>query len=268
MLDLDAGLYIDRLRTVDLQLDGVADQHVGHLLSVGVLCHNTADVSTFSQNDDAVGELFHLIHLVGDDDDRLSGVAHVAKDIEEFLCLLRCQDGCGLIQDQDIRTAVEDLYDLNGLLLRDGHIVDLLVRVDLKAVLVAQLPDPLRDLFNIESALFMQSQRDVLGCRKNVDQLEVLVDHTDPVFKRILRGCDDDLLPVIVDLPGIRKINTGKHIHQRRLAAAVFSQDRQDLTAVDVQSRVFIGHDRTERLGDVSHFDDRFSFFQNSFPLP
>ena len=67
--------------------------------------------------------------------------AHVAQHGEELVRLLGRQDRGGLVQNEDVRAAVEHLDDLNGLLLGNGHIVDLLRRVDIEAVGTADLAD-------------------------------------------------------------------------------------------------------------------------------
>ena len=70
-----------------------------------------------AQHRHPVGQGLHLVHLVGDDDDGLARVAHVAQYGEELVRLLGGEDGGGLVQDEDVRAAVEHLDDLDGLLL-------------------------------------------------------------------------------------------------------------------------------------------------------
>ena len=53
---------------------------------------------------------------------------------EELVRLLRGEHGGRLVENEDVRAAVEHLDDLDGLLLRDGHVVDLLIGVDVEAV--------------------------------------------------------------------------------------------------------------------------------------
>ena len=193
------------------------------------------------------------MHLVGDDDDGLAGVAHVAQHGEKPVRLLRGEHGGGLVQNQNVRAAVENFDDLDGLLLGNGHVVDLLIRVYLKAVGVADLADLLRGGLQIQ--LPVQTEDDVLGCRQHVDQLEVLVDHADAEVKGILRRADDDFLSVDADAPLIREVDPGKHVHKRGLAAAVFAQQGQNFAAIDVQPDPVVGKDGAEALGDVPHFD-------------
>ena len=67
----------------------------------------------------AVGDLHHLAETVGDDDHGHALVPHHAADhVEEFVGLLRRQHGGRLVEDQDVRAAVQGLQDLHALPLR------------------------------------------------------------------------------------------------------------------------------------------------------
>ena len=58
----------------------------------------------------------------------------------EILSLLG-ENGSGKTTLMNIRPPVEYLYDLHRLLLGNGHIVDLLIRVNVEAVFLTDLPD-------------------------------------------------------------------------------------------------------------------------------
>ena len=119
----------------------MADHHVGQGLLIGVLRLHVADVFALAEDGDAVGDREHLMQLVRDDDEGFAVGLHVAHDLEQLVRLLRRENGGRLVEDQDVGAAIEHLDDLDGLLLRDGHVIDLLVGVDVKAVPVADLPD-------------------------------------------------------------------------------------------------------------------------------
>ena len=63
-----------------------------------------------------------------------------------------------------------------------------------------------------------------------------------------------------VDLSLVGEIDAGEHVHQSGLAAAVFAQQRQDLTLVQLHIDGVVGHHGAEPLGDVLHFDRAFVF--------
>ena len=69
---------VDGVGTIDVQLDGVTDHHIGQRLLVGVLRGDVADVLALAQHRHAVGHGEHLMQLVGDDDERLAVRFHVA----------------------------------------------------------------------------------------------------------------------------------------------------------------------------------------------
>ena len=83
----------------------------------------------------------------------------------------------------------------------------------------------------------------------------MLVNHADAVRKRILRRTDDDRLTVDEDLARIREIDARDHVHQRGLAAAVLTEDGEDLAAVDLQADVVVGDDAAEGLRDPAQLD-------------
>ena len=231
----------------------MADHHVRHFLRVGVLREHVAHELAVAQHGHAVAERLDLVHLVRDDDDGLAVVAHAAQDGEELVRLLRGEHGGRLVEDEDIRAAVERLDDLDRLLLGHGHVIDLLIRVELEAVALADAADARGRGLEIE--LFIEAERDVLSGGEDVDQLEVLVDHADAVTVGIARGADDDLLAVDEDLSLVGEVNAREHVHERGLAAAVFAEQRKDLAPVNIQPDAVIGDDCAEALGDVAHFD-------------
>ena len=236
----------------------MAHHHIGQGLLVGILGLHVADILALAEHGHAVGHVQHLVQLVGDDDEGLAVGLHVAHDGKELVRLLRGQHGGGLIQDQDIRAAVQHLDDLDSLLLGNGHVVDLHVGVDVKAVSVADVLDLFAGIVQIQ--LTLETENDILGGGEQIDQLEVLVDHADAQIKCILGRRDGDGLIVDVDLSLIREINTGEHIHQSGLAAAVFTQQGQDLTLAQFHVDGVIGHHGTKALGDILHFDRAFVF--------
>ena len=256
MLDLETlGLVLVE-RPVNVQRDRTADHHVGQRLLRSGGGIGVADVLALAKDCHAVRHGEHLMQLVRDDDDRLAVFFHVAHDGEELFRLLRGEDGGRLVEDQDVRAAVEHLDDLDRLLLRDGHLVDLLVGVDIEAIAVRNLTYGLADGGLVHLALFTgQAEDDIFRGRKDVDKLEVLVDHADVQIKRVLRGADLHFLPIHEDLAFVGIVDAGEHVHKSRLAAAVFAEQGQNLTLMQLQTDRFVRHDLSEALGDVSQFD-------------
>ena len=191
------------------------------------------------------------MQLVGDDDDRLAVGLHVADDAEQLLGLLRGQNCRRLVEDQDVRAAVQHLDDLQRLLLADAHLVDLLVEVKGELVLFADGAGLVVDLFQVELLAAAHRQGDILRRGEHVHELEVLVDHADAQVQRVAGGADGRRLVADIDLALVGEVDTGDHVHQGRLAAAVFAQQGQNLAAAHAQGNILVGHDGAKGLGDV-----------------
>ena len=85
----------------------------------------------------------------------------------------------------------------------------------------------------------------------------MLVNHTDAVPERVLRGTDHDLLPVYKDLSVVGEVNARDHVHQRGLSAAVLTEDRKNLPVFNGQRDIVVRHDCPEALGDMLQPDCR-----------
>ena len=187
---------------------------------------------------------------MGDDDDGVSVLLHPAEDPEELLDLLHGEHGGGLVQNDDLGPVVEHLDDLQRLLLRDGHALHLFPGVQIKAEAlggVGHLLVPVPAQGEARSAL---AHPDVVRGGEHVHQLEVLMDHADAQPLGVLRRGDDGRLPVHQDLPLVRGVDAGEHVHQRGLARPVLSQEGQDLPLFQGQIHILVGHDAAEGLGD------------------
>ena len=69
----------------------------------------------------------HLVELVRDEEDRVALGLELAQVAEQRLDLLRHQHGGRLVEDDDLRAAVEHLQDLDPLPLADAEPLDQLV---------------------------------------------------------------------------------------------------------------------------------------------
>ncbi|MPM68976.1 hypothetical protein SDC9_115913 [bioreactor metagenome] len=141
VLNLDALRYLLRFRTINVQLYGPSHHHVGESLGIRFTGLHISDVLAFSQYRHPVGHVHDLVQLVGDNDQSLTVCFHVPHDRKQLIGFLRGQDSGGFVQNQDIRAPIKDFHDFHRLFLRHGHVVDLLIGVNVEAVSVGDLFD-------------------------------------------------------------------------------------------------------------------------------
>ena len=184
----------------------------------------------------------------------LSVGLHVPEDREEFFRFLRGKNGSWFIEDEDVGSPVEDLYDLDGLLLGNGHVVDLHRGIDVKTVLRTDFLNLVVGVFDIH-LLFGKTENDVLGRREDVNKVVMLVNHSNAVGKRILGGCYRNLSAVREDFTLIRLINAGQHVHERGLATAVLAEEREYFTPFYFKVDAVVGNNLSKPFGYALKFD-------------
>ena len=86
---------------------------------------------------------------------------------------------------------------------------------------------------------------------KDIHQFKVLVNHTYFIFKRVYRRRYQSFFAVNKYFTVVGEVNTREHVHKRRLAAAVFAEQRQYLALFNTEIYVIIGDDLTKTLRNV-----------------
>ena len=212
-----------------------------------------------AQDGDPVGDVEHLVELVGDEDHRLAARREAADHLEQLLGLLR-REHCGrLVEDEDVRLAIERLQDLDALLLADGDVLDLRRRVDGQSVAVRDLLDAALGLVDVEhdpAPGRLLGEDDVLGHRHHGDEHEVLVHHPHAGPDRRARSAQTHGVPLDHDLALVGVVEPVEDVHQRRLAGAVLAEQRVDLALEQVEADVVVGDDPREALRDVPHLEN------------
>ena len=162
--------------------------------------------------------------LMRDDYNCFSVCFHIAKNREKLCCFLRSQNGCRLVKDKNISASVKNLYNFNRLLFGNRHFMNFFVRVNIKAVFFSDFGNFLRRLFDIVTALFIESENNILGCGKYIYKLKMLMYHTDFIVECVPRRTDNGFLSVYENLTLVRIINTRDHIHKRGFTASVLAE--------------------------------------------
>ena len=160
-----------------------------------------------------------------------------------------------LVEDEHLGVAPEALDDLDPLPHAGRQVADARVGIDLEPVLLADLGHALTDVARVESADV--AERHVLPHRERLDEREVLVHHADAVGSSVDRILDLDRLAVTAHLAGVGDDEADQHLHQRRLAGAVLTEDAVDAPGAQGQVDVVAGDDSAEALGDADQLDRR-----------
>ena len=84
----------------------------------------------------------------------------------------------------------------------------------------------------------------------------MLVHHADAARDRISGGGEGNLLPLEVDLAGVRVVQPVEDVHQRRLAGAVLAEQGVYLTAQQLEVNVVVREHAGELLGDAVQLED------------
>ena len=254
-LGVEQRLARRRVPLLHLEAHLPADHHLGELRFGGGLRIALADDLAAAQHADAVGDLEHLAQLVGDEDERLAGVAERADDAEELGDLLRRQHRRRLVEDQHVGGAEEHLQDLDALLRADRDLLDDRVGVDLEAVLgadLAHLLARLRHVEMVERAGRLDAEHDVLRHGEDRHQHEMLMHHADAGVDGVLGAVEVGRLAVDEDFALVRAVEPGEDVHQRGLAGAVFAEQAENLSGPDIKVDVGVCDDLAEALGDAA----------------
>ena len=179
-------------------------------------------------------------------------------DVDELGDLLRGEGGGGLVEDQDVRAAVERLEDLHALLHADGDVLNFGVGVDGQPVALGDLHHIFARGGHVQLHALggLGAEDNVLGDGEGLDQHEMLVHHADAGIDGVAGIVHVDLFPVDQDIAGGGLEQAVELVHQRRLARAVFAEDRVDFAFVDGEVDAVVGHKIAEAFDDVAHFND------------
>ena len=247
-----AGLF------VDLQQHIAADHQPRQLLAGRPLGGQRADHLAAAQHGDPVGDLQHLVQLMGDEDDRRAALRQRADGGEQLLSLLGGEHRRRLVEDQHLGTPVERLQDLDPLLLGHPDRLHAGVRPHLQPEALRQLGHPPVGLGVVEQRAVagLVGKHDVLGHRHHRDQHEVLVHHADAGVDRVPGRTDPQRPPAQQDLARVGLGQPVEHVHQRALAGAVLAQQRQHLAAAHREIDIAVRDHAAVALGDAAKLEE------------
>ena len=156
---------------------------------------------TAADDGNAVTDLLDLLELMRNENDRVIILFQMKQFIKKFLRFLRCQHGCRLVQDQDLRTTEKRLQDLNTLFLSYRQIFYFFIRIHIEVKLFAHLLylfSGIRQV-NPDSFYRFHSHDDIFCYSQGRYQHEVLMDHAHAQLDRHLRGCHMYFVPIDIN---------------------------------------------------------------------
>ena len=200
----------------------------------------------------AIADLGDLVHPVRDEHDRGAGCDPLAHEREEPVARGDIQGRGGLVENQDLRVAHQPPGQAAGLSIAqrqrpDGH-------VERRRGAQQRLQDlsrtlPSRDGGNACAEQPVGAHPDVVEHRPRLDD-EHLLEHGCHAGGRGAPRRRDALEPLAADLdrPGVRAVDAGEDLHQRRLARSVLSDDAVHLAAAYLERAVLQRPGGPERL--------------------
>ena len=125
------------------------------------------------------------------------------------------------------------------------------VRVNIKAVFFSDFGNSLRRLFDIVTALFIESENNILGCGKYIYKLKMLMYHTDFIVECVPRRADNGFFSVYENLTLVGIINTRDHIHKRGFTASVLAEQRKNFALIRTQINIVVCDNRAKSFSDA-----------------
>ena len=174
----------------------------------------------------------------------------LAQVVEERVDLLRHQDRGGLVEDDDLGAAVEDLEDLHPLALADAERLDELVGVEVEAV-ARRRSRWISGAGRVTDAVqLLGAEHDVLEHGEVVGQLKCW--KTMPMPCAIASAGVEKVTsgPLTLMVPVVGLLHAVQDLHQRGLARAVLTDEGVDGAGADRDVDVVVGDHAREALAD------------------
>ena len=108
---------------------------------------------------------------------------------------------------------------------------------------------------------------DVFRHGQVLHEVQLLMDDADAERLRVARAVDLGVLSKEFDRAAVARVDAGQHLHKRRLAGAVFADQRHDLALADLQLRIVQRVDAREVFLDTGHSENRFGHLSFTFPF-
>ena len=207
-----------------------------------------------AQHRGPVADAAHLFQPMADVEHGAPLALQLLECLEKPVGLLRRQNRCRLVEDDEVRVLQQRADDFDALSLADRQIRHMGARVERQAVFPGQRPCLVGD--PIQRNVPVQRQGNVFGDGQRLEQRKMLEDHSDAGLPRLARAADGDGRPAPGDRPGGRLEHAEKHLHQGRLAGPVLAEKRVDFARPDVEVDPVTGLEIAEELRQPRDFQE------------
>ncbi len=218
----------------------------------GIACR---DLLAESEDGGRIAEPFHLFQFVTDVEHGAAFGLQALQHDKELIRFLRREHGGRLVKDQKLWVLHQNPDDLDPLAFADRELPDLAFGIERQAVVPRYLREPRRHL--PERFAGGKPERHVLGHRQIVEQREVLKHHADAQRPRRGRPRQFDRLSGPAQFAAAGLDQAINHLHQGRLAGAVFAEQGVDLARSDIEIDRIIGEKTAVSLGDADRLEKR-----------
>jgi hypothetical protein len=240
-----------RRRCAARRRDRGADRKPREFRGVGGARIKESDGPAGAHHRDTIRERGHLTELVGDQNDGRAAGGKRAHSRQESYRFFVGEHGSRFVENENARPGQQHFDDLDALALGDRQFVDAAFRIDLEAELTGLLFDlPFDGAHPGCEAAAPIGEQHVFDHGERPHQLEFLVHHADTARGGIARPGQHDLFAVDENLSGFRRVEAGRHVHERRLAGPVLTQQRVDFAGFRLEFGVIQGDESVKRFPD------------------
>ena len=217
-------------------------------------------VPSVAQHDETVGDRFHLFDEMRDVDDGAALRFQAAHQREQPRDVVAPEAARRLVEHEDAAARRKGARDLHELLRGDGERLDARSGVDLVVTELGQragrrVAHP-RPVEQAESR-GLHPEQDVFHHRQVRSERELLINRRDAGAARLERAARREPPAVDAHRTRVAGERAGEDGHQRALARAVLTDEREDLARADRQVHAVQRHRRAERLLDAAHLEAR-----------
>ena len=252
-----------------------ADHSLDDVVLGAAFGHHAAGADAVTENSHFIGDGEDFSQLVGDKDDRYTLLSELTDDTEEDIGLGFRQRRGRLIHDDDLGVERQSFGNFDHLLLGSRQFACHGVGIHIQTYFIQQfsrLSVHLLLIYKDTAAAFFTAQEDILGNVHIIQNTQFLINDTDAHQLGCQGVLDLDRLTFHQNFALVHLVDTGKNLHQGRLACAVFADQRQNLTGINRQIHMVQGQNTGEPLGDTLHFQNGYPGITHSlhtpYPLP